>query len=173
MEEAEVHPAVAQHAVERAEDRLAHAAVEPVHQRALVGEGDPDEGLDRLAGGQVRLGRVAFAVGEDEVVEPLDEGCVLRRELVRAVLPEPVAQVVVVDRVEALDGKILGDDAGEHGAHRVRGVVQEAGVVVRECRVEHRVAQPRDVLRQQAVDDGRVRFGAERAALAARRTLSS
>ena len=39
MEEAELHAPVAQDTVEGAEDRVAHAAVEAIHERALVAAG--------------------------------------------------------------------------------------------------------------------------------------
>ncbi len=100
MEELEAHPALLEDLVQRREDDVPHARVHAPEERAAVREEHAHRAAHRDAGGQPGLRRVPVLEGEDEVVDPVHEARV-ERLLGRPVHGEPLAPVVLVDRVEA------------------------------------------------------------------------
>ncbi len=100
MEELEPYAAGPEHLVQRREDDIPHPCAHPPEERPAIGEEHPHGPAERHAGGETRPADVAVLVGEREVVDAAQEARV-ERFLGGAVQAQPVAPVVVVDRVEA------------------------------------------------------------------------
>ena len=149
VEELEADAALFEHFVERRKHHVAHTAVHAPEQAAAVGEQHAEGSAQRCSGGEARALEVAVFVRERQRVDSAHERRVQRR-VGRAVEPQPVAPIVVVDRVEAarIGQQAEAHDALHGGEHHVDDFPQAACLVV--ALGEHSELAPR--VRADAVD---------------------
>ena len=163
VEEREADAAPAQHLVEGRENDVAHTRLHAPEERAAVGEERAHHAAERLARRDARARGIAVLVGEAEVVEAAQVAGV-HRLLRGAVHEQPLAAVVVLDRVEAarVGRQVEADDAAQGRERQVDDRPQAPELdVLRRARVDllarvggERVEHPQDevlgVARQRA-----------------------